>query len=77
MEKTRNAYDILVRKPENKGSLEITGCRWDDDIHMDLKGIKCEDVNWILLLVYQTVGSHCSKYSNYSVLVCEAVYCDE
>jgi hypothetical protein len=33
----RNAYRILVRKPEGKGPLGRTRRRWVDNIKMDLK----------------------------------------
>jgi hypothetical protein len=36
MEKMIGDYKILVRKPEEKISLEIPMARWDDNIKMDL-----------------------------------------
>jgi hypothetical protein len=33
----RNAYRILVGKPEGKRPLERPSCRWVDNIKMDLK----------------------------------------
>jgi hypothetical protein len=33
---TRNAYGILVRKPEGKRPLGRPRCRWVDNIKMDL-----------------------------------------
>jgi hypothetical protein len=36
----RNAYRILVGKPEGKISLGRTGHRWIDNIKMDLGGIE-------------------------------------
>jgi hypothetical protein len=35
----RNAYNILVGKPEGKRLLGISRRRWEDDIRMDLKEI--------------------------------------
>jgi hypothetical protein len=35
----RNAYRILVGKPEGKRPLGTIGCRWADNIKMDLRGI--------------------------------------
>jgi hypothetical protein len=35
----RNAYSILVGKPEVKRSLERSGRRWDDNIKRDLRKI--------------------------------------
>jgi hypothetical protein len=40
MEKKRNAYKILVEKPEGKRSLGRTGCRWVDNIKIDLRDIE-------------------------------------
>jgi hypothetical protein len=36
MEEMRNAYNILVRKPEGKTPLERPKRRWEDNIRMDL-----------------------------------------
>jgi hypothetical protein len=32
-----NAYEILVGKPEGKKQLGRPGCRWEDNIKMQLK----------------------------------------
>jgi hypothetical protein len=37
MGETRNAYRILVGKPEGKRPLGGPRCRWVDDIKMDFK----------------------------------------
>jgi hypothetical protein len=37
MGETRNAYRILVGKPEGKRPLEKPICRWVDNIKMDLR----------------------------------------
>jgi hypothetical protein len=42
--------NFLVGKPERKRLLERPGCRWEDTIKMDLKEIRCEDMNWIRLV---------------------------
>jgi hypothetical protein len=39
MEELRNAYNILVEKPEEKRSLGRPRCRWEDNIKMDLRKI--------------------------------------
>jgi len=39
MGEMRNAYKILVRKPERKRPHERPRCKWDDNIRMDLKEI--------------------------------------
>jgi hypothetical protein len=42
----RNAYRMLVGKPEGKRPLGRPGCRWEDDIKMDLGEIR---VGWCRL----------------------------
>jgi hypothetical protein len=37
MEEKKNAYRILVGRPEGKRPLEIHRYRWEDNIKMDLK----------------------------------------
>jgi hypothetical protein len=39
MPETRNAYRILIRKPERKRSLGRPACTWEEYIAMDLKTI--------------------------------------
>jgi hypothetical protein len=39
MGKKRNAYRILVRKPEGKKPLGRARCRWVDNIKMDFRDI--------------------------------------
>jgi len=46
---TRNAYKILVGKPEGRRPLRKPRCRWEDNIRMDLRVIGWKDVNWIHL----------------------------
>jgi hypothetical protein len=45
----RNAYRILVGKPEWKRPLGRTRRGWEDNIGMDLREIEWEDVDWIRL----------------------------
>jgi len=45
----RNAYSILVGKPEGNGPLGRPRCRWEDNTRMDLREIGWEGVNWIHL----------------------------
>ena len=35
IEQSRNAYKVLVGKPEGKRPLERPRCRWEDDTKMD------------------------------------------
>jgi hypothetical protein len=45
----RNAYDILVGKPEGKRPLGRPRHRWEDNIRMNLREIGWEGVDWIHL----------------------------
>jgi hypothetical protein len=50
---TRNAYRILVGKPEGKSPLRKPKCRWADNIKLDLRDIGCSGVDWIDLAEYR------------------------
>jgi hypothetical protein len=43
----RNAYRLLLGKPEGKRPLGRPRCRWMDNIRMDLGGVGWADVDWI------------------------------
>jgi hypothetical protein len=43
----RNAYRILVRKPEGKRSLGRRRHRWVDNIKIDLREIGWDGMDWI------------------------------
>jgi hypothetical protein len=47
MGEKRNAYRILVCKPEEKRPLGRPRCRWVDNIKMDLREIGWDGVDWI------------------------------
>jgi hypothetical protein len=47
MGEKRNAYRLLVRKPEGKRSLGRPRRRWVDNIRVDLKEVGWGDVDWI------------------------------
>jgi hypothetical protein len=47
MGEMRNAYCILVGKPEGKTSLGRHRRRWEDNIRMNLREIVWEVVDWI------------------------------
>jgi hypothetical protein len=45
MGEMRNAYKILVRKPEGKRPLRRPRDRWEDNIRMDVREVGWEDVD--------------------------------
>jgi hypothetical protein len=45
----RNAYRILVGKPEEKRPLRRPRCRWVDNIKMDLRETRWNGMDWINL----------------------------
>ena len=42
MEQFRNAYTILVGKPEGKRCLGRPGRKWENNIKMDLRQVSCD-----------------------------------
>ena len=49
MEQSRNAYRVLVGKPEGKRPLGRPRRRWEDNIKMDLREVGCDLGDWIVL----------------------------
>jgi hypothetical protein len=49
MEAKRIAYGILVGKPEGIRTLRKPGCRWVNNIKMDLRVIGWDGMDWIYL----------------------------
>jgi hypothetical protein len=47
MGEKRNAYRILVGKPEGKRLLERPSRRWVDNINIDLREIRWDGMDWI------------------------------
>jgi hypothetical protein len=47
MGEKRNAYRLLVGKPEGKRPIGRPRCRWVDNIRMDLGEVGWGDVDWI------------------------------
>jgi hypothetical protein len=45
----RGVYRVLVGRPEGKRPLGRPRCRWEDNIKLDLREIRINGVNWILL----------------------------
>ena len=46
---SRDAYRVLVGKPEGKRPLERPRHRWEDNIKMDLQEVGCGGMEWIQL----------------------------
>jgi hypothetical protein len=51
----RNAYRILVGKPEGKRPLGRPGRRWVDNIKMDLRKIEWGGMDWIVLAQWRAL----------------------
>ncbi|KAJ4442256.1 hypothetical protein ANN_12122 [Periplaneta americana] len=49
MGESRNAYRVLVGRPEGKRPLGRLRRRWEDNIKMDLREVGCDDRDWINL----------------------------
>ncbi|KAJ4437835.1 hypothetical protein ANN_13773 [Periplaneta americana] len=47
MDESRNAYSVLVGRPEGKRPLGRPRRRWEDDIKMDLREVGYDDRDWI------------------------------
>ena len=47
MEQFRNAYRVLVGKPESKAPLGRPRRRWEDNIKMNLRAVGCDPRVWI------------------------------
>ena len=45
----RSVKRALVGKPEGKRPLGRPGCRWEDNIKMDLQEVRCWGMAWIKL----------------------------
>jgi hypothetical protein len=49
MGEKRNAYRILFGKPDGKKLLGRPRCRWEDNIKMDHREIRWDNMDWIHL----------------------------
>jgi hypothetical protein len=45
----RNTYKVVVGKPEGKRPLGIPGRKWENDVKMDIREIRCSGTDWIHL----------------------------
>jgi hypothetical protein len=64
MEEKRNAYRILVGKPEGKRSLGRSRRRWVDNIKIDLKEIGWDSMDWIDLVQDKGSCEHGNELSD-------------
>ena len=46
----RNAYKVLVEKPEGRRPLGRPRFRWEDNIKMDVREVGCDAGEWIDLV---------------------------
>jgi hypothetical protein len=56
MGEKRNAYRILMGKPEKKRLLGRPRCRWVDNIKIDLREIGWDVIDWINVAQVGTSG---------------------
>ncbi|KAJ4431289.1 hypothetical protein ANN_19886 [Periplaneta americana] len=56
MDESRNAYRVLVGRPEKKRPLGRPRRRWEDNIKMDLREVGYDDKNGLILLRIVTDG---------------------
>jgi hypothetical protein len=49
MGERRGVYRILVGRPERRGPLGRPRRRWEDNIKLNLREIRIDETNWILL----------------------------
>jgi hypothetical protein len=56
MGEMRNAYRIMVRKPEGKRSCKRPGHRWENNIRMDLRELEWKGMDWIHMAQVGTSG---------------------
>ena len=47
MEQSRNAYRVLVGKPEGKRPLGRPRRMWEDNIKLDLREVGCDPGEWV------------------------------
>ena len=59
MEQSRNAYRVLVGKPEGKRHLGRLRCRWEENITTDLREVDCDAGDWIDLSQEGPMASLC------------------
>jgi hypothetical protein len=45
----RSVYKVYMGKPEGNRPLGRPGCKWEDNIKMDLQEVGCGGMDWIQL----------------------------
>ena len=58
MGESGRVYRVFVGKPEGKRPLGRPGCRWEDNIKMELQEVECDSMGWVIWLRTGTVGGH-------------------
>jgi hypothetical protein len=56
----RNAYKVLITKPQGKRALGRPRCKWKD-ITTNLRGTGCEGVEWTQLVQDKVVADFCEN----------------
>ena len=51
-------FRVLVGKPEGKRRLGSPGCRWEDNITMDLQEVGCGGMDWTALAQDRASDGH-------------------
>ncbi|KAJ4445233.1 hypothetical protein ANN_07034 [Periplaneta americana] len=62
MDESRNAYSVLVGRPERKRLLGRPRRRWGDNIKMDLRKVGYDGRDWINLAQHRKLPSICSYW---------------
>ena len=62
MELSRDAYRVLVGRPEGKRSLGISRRRGEDNIKVELKEVGCDAEHWIENLFYFKFSFLCTIF---------------
>ncbi|KAJ4442834.1 hypothetical protein ANN_04427 [Periplaneta americana] len=73
---SRNAYIVLVGRPEGKRTLGRPRRRWEDNINMDLTEVGCDDKDWINLAQDRDQWRAYLTLQVYAYEMCRSKKCD-